>query len=165
MAPCLSLIPFISTHALKSWHPPTSKHQPQRPSLKGSFGKELFKGRISTNYKKQSFCILGKWFCPNLQSNHLKKSKYTQQYKFQTTSSPPFFLRDSRASETPARVKITPREKRRHAAGIFLSPRRVSPFLVWGDFHARSSLPRSTIPKEKWGTTRSLYKFGYCQAC
>ena len=30
----------------------------------------------------------------------------------QTTSSPPFFLRDSRA-----RVKITPREKRRHAAG------------------------------------------------
>ena len=29
----------------------------------------------------------------------------------------PFFLRDSRASETRARVKITPREKRRHAAG------------------------------------------------
>ena len=41
-----------------------------------------------------------------------------------TTSSPPFFLRDSRASETRARVKITPREKRRHAA----SPHRVSPF-------------------------------------
>ena len=34
---------------------------------------------------------------------------------------------------------------------IFLSPRRVSPFLVWGDFHACS-----TIPEEKWGTTRSL---------
>ena len=34
----------------------------------------------------------------------------------QTTSSPPFFLRGSRASETRARVKITPREKRRHAA-------------------------------------------------
>ena len=31
-------------------------------------------------------------------------------------SSPPFFLRDSRACETRARVKITPREKRRHAA-------------------------------------------------
>ena len=29
--------------------------------------------------------------------------------------------------------------------------RRVSPFLAWGDFHARSA-----IPKEKWGTTRSL---------
>ena len=42
----------------------------------------------------------------------------------------PFFLRDSRASETRARVKITPREKR----------------LAWGDFHARS-----TIPEEKWG--------------
>ena len=32
-------------------------------------------------------------------------------------SSPPFFLRDSRASETQARVKITLREKRRHAVG------------------------------------------------
>ena len=31
----------------------------------------------------------------------------------------PFFLRDSRASETRASVKITPREKRRHAAGLF----------------------------------------------
>ena len=27
----------------------------------------------------------------------------------------PFFLRDNRASETRARVKIIPREKRRHA--------------------------------------------------
>ena len=35
-----------------------------------------------------------------------------------------------RESEMRARVKITPREKRRHA---FLSPRRVSPFLAWGD--------------------------------
>ena len=57
-------------------------------------------------------------------------------------------------------MKITPREKRRHAAGrekneglqtIFLSPRRVSPFLAWGDFHARSRFARSTIPEEKWG--------------
>ena len=39
---------------------------------------------------------------------------------------------------------------------IFLSPRRVSPFIAWGDFHARSSFARSTIPEEKWGTTRSL---------
>ena len=73
-------------------------------------------------------------------------------------------------------MKITPREKRRHAAGreknqsavkgqklglclwslIFLSPLRVSPFLAWGDFHARSRFARSTIPEEKWGTTRSL---------
>ena len=36
------------------------------------------------------------------------------------------------------------------------APRRVSPFLAWGDFHARSRFARSTIPEEKWGTTRSL---------
>ena len=54
-------------------------------------------------------------------------------------------------------MKITPREKRQDAAGgFFLSPRRVSPFLAWGDFHARSRFTRSTIPEEKWGTTRSL---------
>ena len=34
---------------------------------------------------------------------------------------------------------------------------RKSPFLAWGDFHARSRFARSTIPEEKWGTTRSLY--------
>ena len=39
---------------------------------------------------------------------------------------------------------------------IFLSLRRVSPFLAWGNFHARSRFARSTIPEEKWGTTRSL---------
>ena len=39
---------------------------------------------------------------------------------------------------------------------IFLSPRRVSPFLAWGDFHARSRFARSTIPEEKWGASRSL---------
>ena len=32
----------------------------------------------------------------------------------------------------------------------------VSRFLAWGDFHARSRFARSTIPEEKWGTTRSL---------
>ena len=55
--------------------------------------------------------------------------------------SPSFFLRDSRARETRARVKITP---------------RVSPFLAWGDFHARSRFTRSTILEEKWWTARSL---------
>ena len=44
-------------------------------------------------------------------------------------------------------MNITPREKRGH---------RVSPFLAWVDFHARSRFARSTIPEEKWGTTRSL---------
>ena len=32
----------------------------------------------------------------------------------------------------------------------------MSPFLAWVDFHARSRFARSTIPEEKWGTTRSL---------
>ena len=36
----------------------------------------------------------------------------------------------------------------------------MSPFLAWGDFHARSRFARSTIPKEKWGTTRSLTQEG-----
>ena len=34
--------------------------------------------------------------------------------------------------------------------------RGVSPFLAWGELHARSRFTRSTIPEEKWGTTRSL---------
>ena len=74
--------------------------------------------------------------------------------------SPIFPQGSCRACETRARVKITPREKRRHAAGrekmIFLSPRRVSPFLACSDFHARSRFARFTISEEKWGTTRSL---------
>ena len=32
----------------------------------------------------------------------------------------------------------------------------MSPFLAWDDFHARSRFAFSTIPEEKWGTTRSL---------
>ena len=31
---------------------------------------------------------------------------------------------------------------------------------AWGDFHARSRFARSTIPEEKWGTTRSLLDRG-----
>ena len=47
-----------------------------------------------------------------------------------------------------ARVKITPREKS-----------CMSPFLAWGDFRARSHFARSTIPEEKWGTTRILPQY------
>ena len=36
-----------------------------------------------------------------------------------------------------------------------LFPPRVA-FSAWVDFHARSRFARSTIPEEKWGTTRSL---------
>ena len=32
-----------------------------------------------------------------------------------------------------------------------ITPLRVSSFLAWGDFHARSRFARSTIPEEKWG--------------
>ena len=58
-------------------------------------------------------------------------------------------------------MKITPREKRRHAARREKndSPRLASPFLAWDDFHARSRFARSTISEEKWGTTRSLARF------
>ena len=34
-----------------------------------------------------------------------------------------------------------------------------SPFHAWGDFHARLCFALSTIPEEKWGTTRSLFFF------
>ena len=51
---------------------------------------------------------------------------------------------------------VTPREKRRHAAG---REKSVSPFLAWGDFHARSHF---ALPEEKWGTTRSLNIFACC---
>ena len=61
-------------------------------------------------------------------------------------SSPPFVLRDSRESETRAHVKIIPREK---------TPPSLA-FLAWADFYTRSRFARSTIPEEKWGTTRSL---------
>ena len=40
-----------------------------------------------------------------------------------------------------------------------LSPPRLA-FLVWGDFHVSSCFARSSIPEEKWGTTRSLLKTG-----
>ena len=45
-----------------------------------------------------------------------------------TTSSPPFLLRDSRGSETRARVRITPREKRQHTRRKEL--RKISPLRV-----------------------------------
>ena len=58
-----------------------------------------------------------------------------------TTSSPPFFLRDSRTNETRARVKITPRVSP-FSRGVIFTCSRVSLVLL--------SL------RKKWGTTRSL---------
>ena len=51
-------------------------------------------------------------------------------------------------------------EEERHCKAKFFDPtreRRHAPFLAWGDFHARSRFARSTIPEEKWVTTRSLF--------
>ena len=54
------------------------------------------------------------------------------------------------------------RKKKKKAADPLAHARKgdtrrlVSPFLAWGDFHARSRFARSTIPEEKWGTIRSL---------
>ena len=83
----------------------------------------------------------------------------------------PISLRDSRASETQARVRITPREKgetrrwERKTRDYRQSPSSLSPprlaFLAWGDFHARSRFPRSTIPEEKWGLL-VVYGIRYC---
>ena len=66
------------------------------------------------------YFIMRLWFCNLLVISSLKY----------TTSSPSFSLRDSRASETRARVKIVA-------------------FLAWGDFDARSRFTCSIIPEEK----------------
>ena len=55
-------------------------------------------------------------------------------------------------------VERTKREcawKSPHARNFHLSPPRPA-FLAWGDFHMRLRFARSTIPEEKWRTTRSL---------
>ena len=67
-----------------------------------------------------------------------------------TSSSPPFVLRDSRGSETRARVKITPREKgeTRWGAACRLFSR--------GVIFTRSRFAPSTIREDKWRTSRSL---------
>ena len=112
---------------------------------------------------KRTYIILSSLISDNNGNNRvLNKSR--QPVKFRLRVCPPFFLRDSRVSEMRACMTISPCEKRQHTAGrekneghlIFLFPRCMSPFLVWGDFHARSRFARSTIPEEKWGTTRSL---------
>ena len=60
-----------------------------------------------------------------------------------TTSSPELVTRDSRASETRARVKITPREKRLHAAR-----RRLAFLTFWVIFtRARVSLALLSMRK------------------
>ena len=55
----------------------------------------------------------------------------------------------------PSLSKIEQRYAR--SPKVFYPPDGVSPFLACGDFHACSRFARSTIPEEKWGTTRSLF--------
>ena len=62
MAPCLSLIPFISTYALKSWYPPTSKHQPQRQTLKGALGKSFSSDACQQITRSSLSAFLGSGF-------------------------------------------------------------------------------------------------------
>ena len=52
-------------------------------------------------------------------------------------------------------------ERRLFSRGVIFTRARVSPFLTWGDFHARLRFARSTIPEETWGTSRSLTKPGH----
>ena len=59
-------------------------------------------------------------------------------------------MRNARARENhPTREKAT----------------HVSPFLAWGDFHARSRFARSTLHEEKCGTTCSLGQPGQPGLC
>ena len=90
----------------------------------------------------------------------VKACAHTKPYRFCAATKldyewSPFSLRDSRASEARARVKITPREKGETQRGerkneVTLSPPRLA-FLAWGNFHARSRFTWATIPEEKWG--------------
>ena len=81
-------------------------------------------------------------------------------------------LRDSRASETRARVKITGTRERWDAARrekhdslgfvcspsfFFLSPPLLA-FLALDDVYVRTRFARSTIPEGKWETTHSLQR-------
>ena len=61
-----------------------------------------------------------------------------------------------RAWKSPHARKAIRGGKRGKIFSLFSLSRRVSSFLAWGDFHARSRFIRSTIPEEKWGTTHSL---------
>ena len=100
----------------------------------------LFSGRACSRKKDPCFSALFYNYLRLLLLHGKERSQHkdivvTLDYEWS-----PFFLRDSRASETRARVKITPREKGGKGG-----------FLAWGDFHARSRFARSTIPEEKWG--------------
>ena len=60
---------------------------------------------------------------------------------------------------------LNPYQKYLYTLQFNLKTSSSPPFLAWVDFQARSCFARSTIPEEKWGTTRSLFNlFIFCIA-
>ena len=89
------------------------------------------RGKIFSLFSVVSWCCGHQW-------RNTKDWKDTEQYPhLNTKANKQYFLQHQ---ETP----------------LFSLSSRVSSFLAWGDFHARSRFIRSTIPEEKWGTTHSL---------
>ena len=68
-----------------------------------------------------------------------------------TGNFPPKRPEKSCAIYFPKRLRVVPQ-----SSGIVERRRLRLAFLAWGDFHAHLRFARSTIPEEKWGTTRSL---------
>ena len=109
-------------------------------------------GKTCKKYKKSRLRVV-----PNFSSGIVERAKRERAWK-----SPHARKGDTRRGERKMRDYRQSPSFWPFTADWFwsvkFSPHRVSPFLAWGDFHARSRFARSTIPEEKWGTTRSLQK-------
>ena len=95
-------------------------------NFKSKFMGSLDIGLSTHTHAKQAHC--------EINPQHISASAETR-WAFLLDYESPLFLRDSRASETQARVK---------------SPHARLAFLAWSDFHARSRSARSIIPEGKW---------------
>ena len=103
------------------------------------------------NWARDPFCRLR--VVPHFSSGIAERAKCEWAWK-----SPHARKGDTRRGERKTRDY---RQSPSVANLILLSPRRVPPFLAWGDFHTCLHFARSTIPEEKWGTTRSLSFLGW----
>ena len=91
---------------------------------------------------RRHFATLPDWFPGEKTSKERPQKFHTDDLPLsQTTSSPPFFSQGQQSERNASARENHPTRERRYA---------------WGDFDARSRFVRSTIPEEKWGTTRSL---------
>ena len=89
--------------------------------------------------------------------------QFVSEVRLYRLSGPPFFLRDSRASETRARVKITPREKRRHAAGTEKNACRL---FSRGAIFTRARVSLALLSLRKNGGLLVVYVFtAFCLLC